>query len=128
MSVYSIKGKGWRYDFTLAGQRYTEAWFKTMRKAQAAEAKKRKGITYLTSQPPPHFSDLLRTRIDGSGGLALAKILSAISSAVASIFGTDLEGLPSLDSTLTSFFGFIDSSLCLKTSATYLYPFGRVLS
>ena len=41
MSVYSIKGKGWRYDFVLAGQRYTEAWFTTKRKAQAAEADKR---------------------------------------------------------------------------------------
>jgi len=29
MSVYLIKGKGWRYDFTLDKQRYTEACFKT---------------------------------------------------------------------------------------------------
>lgn len=39
MSLYSIKGKGWRYDFTLKGERYTEAWFPTKREAMAAEAK-----------------------------------------------------------------------------------------
>ena len=69
MSVYSIKGKGWRYDFTLAGQRYTEAWFSTKRKAQDAEATKRKEI----SEPPPKetrtptdmgFLELLNRRLD----------------------------------------------------------------
>ena len=34
MSVYSKKGKGWRYDFMLNGQRYTEAWFKTKKAAK----------------------------------------------------------------------------------------------
>ena len=33
MSVYSVKGKGWRYDFTRKGARYTEAWFKTKKEA-----------------------------------------------------------------------------------------------
>jgi len=42
MSVYSKKGKGWRYDFTLNGQRHTQAWFKTKTEAKQAEADKRK--------------------------------------------------------------------------------------
>jgi hypothetical protein len=44
MSVYFVKGKGWRYDFTLKGTRYTEAWFKTKTKAKQAEAEKRKEL------------------------------------------------------------------------------------
>jgi integrase len=44
MSVYSVKGKGWRYDFTLKGERHTEAWFKTKREAQNAEAKRREEL------------------------------------------------------------------------------------
>jgi len=69
MSVYSIKSKGWRYDFVLAGQRYTEAWFTTKRKAQAAEADKRKEI----NEPPPGeikpptdmgFLELVNKRLD----------------------------------------------------------------
>ena len=41
MSVYFIKGKGWRYDFTLNGKRCTAAWFQTKREALAAEAKRK---------------------------------------------------------------------------------------
>ncbi len=44
MSVYSIKGKGWRYDFTLKGERYTQAWYKTKTEAKQAEAEKRKEV------------------------------------------------------------------------------------
>jgi site-specific recombinase XerD len=44
MSVYSVKGKGWRYDFTLQGIRYTEAWFKTKKEAKQAEARKKEEI------------------------------------------------------------------------------------
>ena len=44
MSVYLVKGKGWRYDFTLKGERYTETWFKTKKAAQAAEAKRREEL------------------------------------------------------------------------------------
>jgi integrase len=44
MSVYSKKGKGWRYDFTLNGNRYTEAWFPTKREAAAAEAKRKEEL------------------------------------------------------------------------------------
>ena len=69
MSVYFIKGKGWRYDFVLAGQRYTEAWFTTRRKAQAAEADKRKEINEPLPgeiKPPTDmgFLELVNKRLD----------------------------------------------------------------
>ena len=51
MSVYSIRGKGWRYDFTLNGERYTQAWFKTKRKAKMAESDRRKQVMEQRSQP-----------------------------------------------------------------------------
>jgi integrase len=44
MSVYFIPKKGWRFDFTLNGTRYTDAWFKTKRKAKEAEAKRKEEI------------------------------------------------------------------------------------
>jgi len=44
MSVYSVKGKGWRLDFTLNGVRHTDQWFKTKTKAKQAEAQKRKEL------------------------------------------------------------------------------------
>ena len=44
MSVYFIKNKGWRYDFTLEKQRYTQAWFKTKTEARQAEASRRKEV------------------------------------------------------------------------------------
>ena len=44
MSVYLVKKKGWRYDFTLEGTRHTEAWYKTKREAKKAEAEKRKEV------------------------------------------------------------------------------------
>ena len=40
MSVYSVKGKGWRYDFTLKGIRYTEAWFKQNERERRPRKKK----------------------------------------------------------------------------------------
>ena len=42
MSLYFVKGKGWRYDFTLSGKRYTKSWFKTKREARKAEARERR--------------------------------------------------------------------------------------
>ena len=39
MSCYFVKGKGWRYDFTQNGTRYTGAWFKTKNDAKQAEGK-----------------------------------------------------------------------------------------
>lgn len=44
MSVYSVKGKGWRYDFTHKGARQTEAWFKTKKEAKKAEAARKEEI------------------------------------------------------------------------------------
>jgi hypothetical protein len=44
MCVYSVKGKGWRYDFTLRGTRYTESWFKTKSEARQAEAKRKEEV------------------------------------------------------------------------------------
>lgn len=44
MSTYSVKGKGWRYDFTLNGRRYTNAWYKTKREAIRAENERRKEL------------------------------------------------------------------------------------
>ncbi len=50
MSVYSVKGKGWRYDFTMKGQRHTEAWFKIKREAVKGENKRKKVVE---RQPDP---------------------------------------------------------------------------
>ncbi len=44
MSVYLVKPKGWRYDFTLKGKRHTEAWFKTKQEARQAEARRREAL------------------------------------------------------------------------------------
>jgi integrase len=68
MSVYLVKNKGWRYDFTLKGQRHTEAWFKTKRIAQQAEARRKEAAI----KPPRNeqistdmaFLDLVNRRLD----------------------------------------------------------------
>jgi len=68
MSIYFVKGKGWRYDFTQKGARYTEAWFKTKTEANRSEAEKRKEI----KNPKPvaeipidmAFLDLVNLRLD----------------------------------------------------------------
>ena len=44
MSVYLVKDKGWRYDFTLKGTRYTESGFQTKKEVKAAEAKRREEL------------------------------------------------------------------------------------
>jgi integrase len=49
MSVYLVQGKGWRYDFTMKGTRYTNAWFKTKKDALQAEARRKEEI----SNPEP---------------------------------------------------------------------------
>ena len=68
MSVYSKKGKGWRYDFTLNGQRHTQAWFKTKTEARRAEAEKRKEVLKPKkgTQIPTdmEFSELVNRRLD----------------------------------------------------------------
>lgn len=68
MSSYFKKGKGWRYDFTLKGIRYTETWFKTKKEANQAEAKKREEL----KNPPPiqetetdmAFLEMVNIRLD----------------------------------------------------------------
>ena len=68
MSIYLIKGKGYRYDFTLKGNRYTLAWFKTKAEAKRAEAKRKEVI----KNPKPEiqtptdmaFLELVNKRLD----------------------------------------------------------------
>jgi len=68
MSVYLVKGKGWRYDFTLKGTRHTEAWFKTKAHAKQAEAKRKEVIKNpepLTETPTDMaFLELVNKRLD----------------------------------------------------------------
>ena len=68
MSVYLVKNKGWRYDFTRKGIRYTETWFKTKKEALRAEARKREVL-----RKPPEiqetpidmgFLELVNRRLD----------------------------------------------------------------
>ena len=68
MSVYSVKKKGWRYDFVLKGIRYSDQWYKTKRAAQKAEAEKREEVL----NPPQQieiptdmgFLELVNRRLD----------------------------------------------------------------
>ncbi|MGB6970552.1 MAG: site-specific integrase [Desulfobulbales bacterium] len=66
MSCYFIKGKGWRYDFTLNGKRYTETWFKTKKEARKAEEEKRKELSKPVETIPTDmaFLDLVNRRLD----------------------------------------------------------------
>jgi len=68
MSVYSIKGKGWRYDFTLRGERYTQAWYKPKTEARQAEANKRKEVLEPQKETQTltdmEFSELVNSRLD----------------------------------------------------------------
>ena len=66
MSCYLIKGKGWRYDFTLNGKRHTETWFKTKKEARKAEAEKRKELSKPVEKIPTDmaFLDLVNRRLD----------------------------------------------------------------
>ena len=69
MSVYLIKKKGWRYDFTLKGLRHTKGFYKTKTEARQAEADKRKEVL----EPPRQeqeiptdmgFLNLVNRRLD----------------------------------------------------------------
>ena len=66
MSTYSKQGKGWRYDFTLKGERYTQAWFPTKTEANQAEAEKRKEVKEPKTQTPTDidFLELVNKRLD----------------------------------------------------------------
>ena len=68
MSAYFTKGKGWRYDFTLDGIRYTKTWFKTKTEAKTAESQRREDL----AKPQPEteipidmaFLELANRRLD----------------------------------------------------------------
>jgi integrase len=68
MSIYSVKGKGWRYDFTHKGSRHTEAWFKTKTEARVAEVAKRKELKSPKTGVDPlidiTFFELVNKRLD----------------------------------------------------------------
>lgn len=70
MSVYFVKRKGWRYDFTHKGTRYTETWFETKKAAKEAEADKRKELKNPALEPEPEtqtdmaFSEFVNLRLD----------------------------------------------------------------
>jgi len=68
MSVYSVKGRGWRVDFTLKGKRYGLWWFKTKTEARQAEAKKREEIKnpspVVETSTDMAFLELLNLRLD----------------------------------------------------------------
>ncbi len=71
MSLYFVKGKGWRYDFTLNGKRHTKSWFKTKKEAKQAEAKRKEETqnpehTMITDPTPTDmdFLELVNRRLD----------------------------------------------------------------
>lgn len=71
MSVYSVKKKGWRYDFVLNGKRYSDQWFKTKKEGQKAEAKRREEVLdppaqTITdpTQTDMEFLELVNRRLD----------------------------------------------------------------
>ena len=71
MSVYFIKGKGWRYEFILNGLRYTKAWFKTKTEAKQAQAQRKEEIKNPKSEEQEEetptdmvFLELVNKRLD----------------------------------------------------------------
>ena len=71
MSVYFVKKKGWRYDFTLKGSRYTRGWYKRKQDARKAETVRREEILYpapaiesAETQTDMAFLDLINLRLD----------------------------------------------------------------
>jgi integrase len=68
MSVYFVKSKGWRYDFTIEGERYTGAWFETKRAALQAEGQRKEDISEGLNNPETQtdmsFLELVNQRLD----------------------------------------------------------------
>jgi len=68
MSVYFVKARGWRYDFTLKGTRFSKTWFKTKTAAKQAEAKKREEVKNPEPEPKTpidmDFLTLANKRLD----------------------------------------------------------------
>ena len=59
MSVYFRRGRGWKYDFTLGGQRHTSTYFKTKGEAKQAEAWRREVLT--NPQPEQNSPETIPT-------------------------------------------------------------------
>jgi len=53
MSIYEVKGSGWRYDFTYQKKRYTSTFLRTKREAMQAEAKRKEEL----KNPKPIMND-----------------------------------------------------------------------
>lgn len=71
MSVYFVKRKGWRFDFTLKGTRHTKGWFQRKQDARTAEIMKREELKNLqakikTPETPTDtdFLELINRRLD----------------------------------------------------------------
>ena len=68
MSAYFIPKKGWRFDFTLTGTRYTGSWFKTKTEAKNAESKKREEVKNPKAEEKTPtgmgFLELVNNRLD----------------------------------------------------------------
>jgi len=65
MSIYSVKGKGWRVDFLLDGERYTRAWFPSKTKAKQAMTRLRKELSQSPStQTDMGFKALVNLKLD----------------------------------------------------------------
>jgi len=68
MTQYFKKGKGWRYDFTLEGTRYTDQWFETKREAKKEEEKRREEVEKpqeeIMTQIDMDFLTLVNMRLD----------------------------------------------------------------
>ena len=68
MSVYLVKGKGWRFDFTHKGIRQTGAWFKTKKEALQEEARRKEEIVnpkpIATTPTDMGFLELVNKKLD----------------------------------------------------------------
>jgi len=65
MSIYLKKGKGWRVDFMLDGERYTQAWFPSKTKAKQAMTRLRKELSQSAStQIDMGFKALVNLKLD----------------------------------------------------------------
>ncbi len=69
MSVYLVRGKGWRYDFLLKKKRYTSKWYDTEAKARRAEVRRKEEILNpelpeTTTPTDMGFLELVNRRLD----------------------------------------------------------------
>ncbi|MEW5804862.1 MAG: site-specific integrase [bacterium] len=69
MSVFFIKGKGWRYEFILNGVKYSKAWFKTKSEATRSSIKRKEEVKNpkpVLVQTPTDitFFELVNKRLD----------------------------------------------------------------